>query len=138
MIKYTYEVFEAVSKAATPEEKVKILKDNATDAVKNVVVGIFNPKIEWNLPPTRPPFNASQEYNHPTDFRRQLNELRYFVKGGTGDGMLKMKREARFIALLEGIHPKDAELVLLMVAKKKPKGLTLEIVKEAFPGLIRD
>lgn len=136
MIKYTHEVFEAVAKAATPEEKVAILKNNATDAVKNVLVGVFNPKIEWNVPNTRPPFNPSKEYNHPTDLRRQLNELRYFVKGGSGDNMLKMKREARFIGLLEGIHPKDAELVLLMVAKKSPEGLTLDIVQEAFPGLI--
>lgn len=137
MTKYTYEVFEAVAKAATTEEKITILKKNATDAVKNVLVGVFNPKIEWIIPNTPPPFNPSKEYNHPTDLRRQLNELRYFVKGGAGDNMIKMKREARFISLLEGIHPKDAELVLLMVAKKSPPGVTLEITQEAFPGLIR-
>ena len=43
-----------------------------------------------------------------------------------------------FIRLLESIHPKDAKIVLAMVAKKLPvKGLTKTMVKEAFPNLIR-
>jgi len=35
------------------------------------------------------------------------------------------------------IHPKDAELILTMVAKKQlAKGLTKKLAQEAFPGLI--
>jgi hypothetical protein len=34
------------------------------------------------------------------------------------------------------VHPKDAELVIAMINKETPKGLTRPLVKEAFPGLI--
>jgi hypothetical protein len=43
-----------------------------------------------------------------------------------------------FIGLIEGIHPEDAKLVIGMIAKNPPKGLTRPLVKEAFPGLLRD
>lgn len=136
---YTFEVFEKVAAAKTKEEKVQILRENATDAVKNILVGTFNQDIMWLIPDGRPPFNPAGEHNHATDLRRRLNEFRWFVKNGPGEQTIKFKREARFIRLLEGIHPKDAEMVLLMVAKKTPaKGLTKDIVQEAFPGLIRN
>jgi len=42
-----------------------------------------------------------------------------------------------FIQLIESVHPKDAELILLMIEKKSPaKGLTKAVVKEVFPNLI--
>ena len=41
-----------------------------------------------------------------------------------------------FIGLLEGIHPADAELVLNMVEKKPPPGLTKKTVEKAYPGLL--
>ena len=39
--------------------------------------------------------------------------------------------------MLESIHPKDAELLVKMINKEAPKGITKNIVMEAFPGLIR-
>jgi hypothetical protein len=135
---YTFEVFEKVAAASTPEAKVTILKENATPAVQNVIVGTFGP-IEWLLPDTPPSYTPSDFHNHPTDFRRCLDELRWFVKSGPGEETLKFKREARFIRLLEGVHPKDAEMILLMVARKSPaKGLTKKIAMEAFPTLFRN
>ena len=47
-----------------------------------------------------------------------------------------MKRESIFIGLLEGIHPADAEVVLDMIAKKPPKGITKKLAEEAFSGLL--
>jgi len=42
-----------------------------------------------------------------------------------------------FIDMLEGIHPKDAELLILMKDKKSlAKGITKKLVEEAFPKLI--
>jgi hypothetical protein len=38
--------------------------------------------------------------------------------------------------MLEGINPKDAELVIAMINKETPNGLTKAIVNEAFPGLL--
>ena len=41
-----------------------------------------------------------------------------------------------FIQLLEAIHPEDAEIMIDMVQRKAPKGLTKKIVEEAFPKLL--
>ena len=52
--------------------------------------------------------------------------------------MPSFKREKLFLALLEGIHPDDAEIVIDMVSKKPIKGVTRNVVEEAFPGLLLD
>ena len=52
--------------------------------------------------------------------------------------MMKPKRERLFIELLESIHPKDADLVVSMIAKKSIKGINRKLIDEAFPGLLKD
>tara|TARA_B110000444_G_C18573732_1_gene470639 strand:- start:522 stop:686 length:165 start_codon:yes stop_codon:yes gene_type:complete len=50
--------------------------------------------------------------------------------------MPSYKREKIFLSILEGVHPKDAEIVINMVNKKPIEGISKPIVEEAFPGLI--
>ena len=52
--------------------------------------------------------------------------------------MQKVKRENIFIGILEGVHPEDAKLVISMINKEKPTGLSRPIVEEAFPKLLQD
>lgn len=138
MMKYTFEIFDQVTKAVTKEDKIAVLQRHSTDAVKNVLVGTFDESVNWLLPDGSPPYTPAEERSVPSNFIRKLNDLRFFVKGGPGEHEAKFKREARFVRLLESIHPKDAEMVLRMVAKQPPaEGLTKEIVKEVFPNLIR-
>lgn len=135
--KLVYEVMELVDKASTKQEKINILKNHDNMALRNILIGTFNDKIEWNLPEGEPPYRPSDEQSVPSTFNKQLNQLVYFIKGNKGDALPKLKRERMFIQLLESIHPQDAKLVLAMVAKKLPvKGLTKAMVKEAFPNLI--
>lgn len=132
-----YEVFEAVGKAKTRDEKIEILKQNNHWAVKDIIAGALNPAIEWNLPKGRPPYTANLEQSTPSTLLRENQKFTYIVKGGKGDDMPSSKREQVFLGILESIHPEDAELVLKMVEKKMPvKGLTRKIVQEAYPGLL--
>ena len=132
-----YEVFEAVGKAKTRDEKIEILKQNNHWAVKDIIAGALNPAIEWNLPKGRPPYTANLEQSTPSTLLRENQKFTYIVKGGKGDDMPSYKREQVFLGILESIHPEDAELVLKMVEKKMPvKGLTRKIVEEAYPGLL--
>ena len=41
-----------------------------------------------------------------------------------------------YIQVLESIHAEDAVIVIDMVQRKAPKGLTKKIVEEAFPKLL--
>ena len=58
------------------------------------------------------------------------------MKGGN-DGLTKTRREMIFINLLQGLHPKDAQILNLVKDKNlsdKYK-VTKEIVAEAYPDI---
>lgn len=132
-----HEVIEMVSKAKTKKEKLTILKEHESQALKDVLVGTYHSRVEWNLPPGRPPFEPAEESTVPSNLLKQTSKFNDLIKGGTGDTLPAFKREAIFIRLIEQIHPDDAELLLKMVAKQQlAKGVTKKLVEEAFPGLI--
>ena len=132
-----HEVIDIVSKAKTKEEKITLLQENESQGLKDVLVGAYHSKVEWNLPVGRPPFEASEEGSIPSNLLKQTRNFNDLVKGGTGDNLPAFKRERIFIRMIETVHPDDAELLLKMVAKKQlAKGVTKKLVEEAFPGLI--
>jgi len=137
-LKYVYEVIEAVQETKSKKEKVEILKANNAAAVGDYLRGTYDATIKWNLPGGEPPYQPSEEHNAPSNFMRKNVDLKWFVKGGPGDKLPPYKREGMFIAMLEAIHPKDAELVLNMINKKKIAGITKATISEAFPNLIAD
>ena len=59
-----------------------------------------------------------------------------FIKGGN-DGMSSLKRESMFINILEMLHPKDAEILVLVKDKQLQSKyrLTQEIVAGAYPDI---
>lgn len=132
-----YEVFELFEKAKTRKEKIEVLKKNETWALKDVLKGALDPKIEWLLPKGEVPYTPSEAHNAPSSLLRKNRDFRYVVKGGGGEKMPAFKREKIFLGIVESIHPEDAKLVCAMINKKLPvKGLTNKIVEEAFPGLL--
>ena len=136
MAKFVYEVLREVGSQKKKADRIQILKQNETWALKDIIKGSMDSKIEWLIPDGDPPYTPSQIHNHPSNLLRENKKFRYFVKNGVGEQMPPFKRENIFIGLIEGIHPEDAKLVIGMINKKVPKGLTEEIVKEAFPGLL--
>lgn len=138
MRQYVFEVFESLNKKTKKEDKIKVLKENETWALKDIIRGSMDSTVVWNLPKGAPPYTAAPEHSHPANLLRENTKFAYFVKGGKGDQMPAVKRESIFIGILEGVHPRDAELVISMINKETPKGLTRPIVKEAFPDLLKD
>ena len=138
MSKYVFEILEEVGKQRNRDDKVKILRDNESWALKDIIRGTMDSTVNWNLPEGEPPYTASAPHNHPANLIRENVKFRYFIKGGEGDQMPKVKREQIFIGLLEGIHPEDAKVVLSMINKKNLKGITRPVVEEAFPNLLKD
>lgn len=138
MKQYVYEVFEELNKKTKKEDKIKVLKENESWALKDIIRGSMDSTVIWNLPAGAPPYTAAPEHSHPANLLRENTKFKYFVKGGQGDSMPAVKRESIFIGILEGVHPDDALLVIDMINKKKPKGLTRPIVEEAFPDLLKD
>jgi|TARA_R110000868_G_scaffold277530_2_gene537324 hypothetical protein len=132
-----YEIFENFEKAGSHEEKIKVLKQNESWALKDVLRGALDPKVEWLLPPGEVPYTACEEHNAPSTLLRKNVDFKYCVKGHLGNQIKRYKLEKIFLGIVESIHPKDAKLVCAMINKHLPvKDLTPEVVKEAFPGLL--
>ena len=138
MAKYVWEVLREVDKQRYKEDKIKVLKENESWPLKDVIRGCMDSTVQWNLPPGNPPYTPSEPHNHPSNLLRENRQFVYFVKGQKGDALPPHKRENIFIGLIEGVHPEDAKLVISMINKEKLPGLTRPIVEEAFPGLLRD
>jgi hypothetical protein len=138
MSKYVFEVLQEVAKQKLKEDKVRILKENESWALKDVLRGTFDARVVWNLPEGTPPYQASEPNNHPANLIRENTKFRYFVKGiRDGDNLPAFKRQKLFLGMLEAIHPEDAKVVIDMINKKPPKYITRPIVEEAFPGLLQ-
>jgi hypothetical protein len=133
-----YEIIESIAKSKTPEERVTLIRKYAgmsswTDYLRCV----FDDRIQFNLPGGEVPYTPAEEQAVPTSWHKQNVKLQYFVKGSRkSDPMHPLKRETMFIGLLEVIHPKDAEILSMMINKKAPEGLEIEDVKEGLPKLL--
>ena len=134
-----FEVLDKASKARTKGDTIKILKDNETWALKDVIRASLDKTITFNLPSGAPPYTECEAHNHPSDLQRRNVDFKYIVKGGAGDKMPPYKRESIFISILESVHPEDAKVVINMINKKWPykSGISKPVIDEAFPGLIK-
>ena len=132
------EVIQEAQNKKKKDAKIKVLKDNESWALKDVLRGSYDMTVKWNVPDSKPPYTPNLGQSSPSNLLKLNRQFRFFVQGGEGDAMQKFKRERMFIELLESIDPEDAELVCGMIAKKEIKGVKREIVEEAFPGLLLD
>ena len=94
--------------------------------------------IVWLLPEGAPPYTECRPESVPSNLLKECKKFAYLVKGGLGPQMSKIKRESMLINILEVIHPDDAKVVINTINKTPPKGITREIVQEAFPNLLKD
>lgn len=134
-----YEVFDLFSAATGKAAKVKVLLDHDSPALRDVIRGSMDKTIVWLLPGGEVPYEPSTEESYPASLQKENRKFTYFVKGGQGDNLRPLKRETIFIGILEGVHPRDAKILVSMINKKVPdKGLTRNVVNEAFPGLLQD
>lgn len=132
-----YEILEKVQSTKSRKDKVALLQQHNQAFLTDYLRCVFDDVIQFNLPGGKVPYTPAEEESVPSTWRKKNVELQYFVKGLKGDKMLQLKRETKFISLLESIHPKDAELIADMISKKTPiKGLTKKLVQEAYPKLI--
>lgn len=133
------EILKMASAGKTKAEKINVLRTYNTLALRNVLKGAFDDEIQFLLPEGTPPFKEANQNTPPSSLRKQSPRFRYFVIGGPGERMPRLKVEGMFIKLLEAIPPSEAKIVILMKDKqleKEYKGITKALVQEAFPGLI--
>jgi hypothetical protein len=131
-----FEIFEKFAKQKTRKEKIQYLKDNDIPAVRDVCRGIYDERLEFIIPEGKPPYTPNKPESVPSSLTRKHRNFGSFVKGRISAGQKQFRIEKKYIQMLESIHAEDAEIVINMVQRKAPKGLTKKIVEEAFPKLL--
>ena len=131
-----FEIFENFAKHKTRKEKIQYLKDNGIPAVRDVCRGIYDERLEFIIPKGKPPYKPNRPESVPSSLTRKHRDFGNFVKGAVSARQKQFRIEKKYIQMLESIHPQDAVIVIDMVQKKAPKGLTKKIVEEAFPKLL--
>ena len=130
------ELLDKVHKAKTKEQKVQILRQNNTDALRKFLKAAFDPKLKWVFPEGAVPYtpNDAPAGTEHTVLAQEANKLWHFIVGA--DNVTKQhQKENMFFQMLEGLHESEAKLVVWAKDKKLHqhyKGLSSNVVKEAF------
>jgi hypothetical protein len=164
---FQYEILDLVSKQRSNIKKVEILKEYRNDALVSLFIWNFDDSVISLLPSGEVPYadikemtavggtlsanlnskivgDRSISYNGAeedmkagkTSLRNEYTKLYNFVKGGNSS-LSSIRRETMFINMLQGLHPREAEILCLVKDKKltdKYK-VTWENVKEAYPDI---
>ena len=135
---FVHEILEHVSKQRSRVAKVEALKEHRNPALVSILIWNFDDTVISLIPEGPVPFkpNDVPEGRDHTSLRREAKNLYHFVKGGN-DTLNAIRRETMFIQMLEGLHPKEAEIVILTKDKKLSTKyrVTYEVVAEAFPDI---
>ena len=165
-IPFAFEVFDAASKQRTKAKKVEVLQRYAHDSIMALLIWNFDESVVSLLPPGEVPYGNNKEDSMVTgtlsdkindavgkmsemgstslgsqdqgqaSIRKEYTKFYNFLKGGN-DKLSSLRRETMFINILEGLHPLEAEILILVKDKKlsdKYK-ITKEIAGAAYPQI---
>jgi hypothetical protein len=161
---FVFEVLELASKQRSNAKKVEVLKTYEHESLKSVFIWNFDDSVISMVPEGEVPYGNADEQSvysgtlsdnlrkesvggesatgqdldgrGRTSLRKEWQNLYHYVKGGN-DTLTSIRREMMFINLLRGLHPKEAEVLILTKDKKltdKYK-ISFENVKEAYPDI---
>ena len=131
------EVLQKISNAKTKAQKIKLLQEFNTPALRQVLIANFDDSIISMLPEGEVPYekNEAPEETEHTKLVHEYRKLYLFFTGGAN--ISQTRRETLFIQLLEGLHHGEAEVLCLMKDKQIGKRwkITKQCVEEAFPEI---
>jgi hypothetical protein len=132
------EVLQKVSNAKTKAQKVKLLQEYNTSALRSILIANFDESIISMLPEGDVPFaaNDAPKGTDHTVLEKEYRRLYLFFKGGS-NSLKQSQRENLFIQMLEGLCEEEANLLILVKDKalQKKYKITRACVEEAFPQI---
>ena len=127
-----------VNNAKDKSKKLRVLRENDSQALRQILKGAFDPKIKWSLPLEGGPIpytpNDAPIGTEHTILLQEARTLFRFIEGGDTT-ITQNKKETMFIQLLESLCAEEAEFLINVVSKKLNKvykGLTANLIKDAF------
>lgn len=139
-MKNIYEIFDELESAKNRKEKVEVLRRNGNFALRSVLEGTFNPNIKFTIEkvPYYKPSDAPAGLGY-TSIHQELSRVYLFIENHARvpAGLTQERKEQLLIQMLEALEKREAEVFMNMLLKKqKVKGLSYDLVKEAFPDLL--
>jgi len=165
-IPFVFEVLEAASKQRTKAKKVEVLQKYKHPSLITLFVWNFDTSIISLLPEGEVPYGNTKEDQTTTgtlsskindavdkmaemgsnslgsqdqgkaSIRAEYKKFYNFCKGGN-PSLSSLRRETMFINILQGLHPLEAEILILVKDKKLQEKykITKEIVSIAYPEI---
>lgn len=140
MMKNLYEVFDEFEKAPTKQDKINVLRSNSSYALREVLRGTYNPNIEFTITnvPYYKPSDAPPGLGY-SSIHQELSRAYIFESNNpkVSPNLSDKRKEQILIQILECLEEREAQIYMNMLLKKqRVKGLTSNMVKEAFPDLL--
>lgn len=165
---FAFEVFDLASKQRSKAKKVEVLQKYGDLSLKVILKWNFDTTITSALPEGEVPYTGydqqttkggtlttkisqevrsmhesgsfslgSSDQEGHTTIRRESKHFYRFVRGGD-DAMNSIRRETMFINILEGLHPLEADIIVLVKDGKLEDRykITKDVVAEAFPDIV--
>jgi hypothetical protein len=161
---FVFEILELASKQRSNTKKVEVLKTYEHESLKAIFIWNFDESVISLLPEGEVPYGNADEQSvysgtlsenlkkeayggesatgqdldgrGRTSLRKEWVNLYHYLKGGN-NSLTTIRREMMFINLLQGLHPKEAEVLIFTKDKKltdKYK-ISFENVKDAYPDI---
>jgi len=132
------EILELVDQQKTDAKKVALLQEYECDILKSLFIWNFDDSIISLLPEGKVPYKPNENplgTDH-SSLRREQRNLYMFVKGGN-DALSTIRRETIFIQMLEGLHPKEADIIIAVKDGdlEDMYDVPFEVVEEAYPDI---
>ena len=161
---FIHEVLSLADVQNSNAKKVEVLRNYEHDCLKVLFVWNFDSSVISLLPPGEVPYGESNaqttfagtlsdniareaaggesatgqdlDGRNKTTIRREYQNFYHYVQGGNGS-LSTVRREMMFIDLLQGLHPREAEILVLV--KDKDLGtkynISLDNVKQAYQDI---
>ena len=165
-VPFAYEVFDAASKQRTKAKKVEVLQTYKHPSLVTLFVWNFDSSIISLLPEGDVPYGNTGEDQQVTgtlsdkindavekmgemgsnslgsqdqgraSIRAEYKKFYNFCKGGN-PSLSNLRRETMFINILQGLHPREAEILILVKDKnlESKYKISKEIVSMAYPEI---
>ena len=141
MRKHIPEILQIVDNASTKAERIRLLEQYNVRPLRNMLALNFEKNIVLDLPEGKPPFKRDEREPVGMSAASLYTESRRLARCLESDHLSKLKKEAVFVQILEGIHWQEADVVLACKDRKLEEmypNITREIVRKAFPTLLTD
>ena len=163
---FVFEVLDAASKQRSKANKVKVLQKYSHPSLKAVMIWNFDETVISLLPPGEVPYATNLEDETATgtlsekindavskmselrttslgsqdqgkaSIRKEFTKFYNFIKGGN-DSLSSLRRETMFINVLQGLHPLEAEILILVKDKdlESKYKISKDVVSQAYPDI---